>query len=79
MPKVSKDSATGGGDFGPVVDRSEGIESPARVAQPGERRGVRRGELRGSVLASATPSVDGEVARALGGRARIEPTALGIR
>ena len=26
MPKVSKDTATGGGDFGPVVDRSEVIE-----------------------------------------------------
>ena len=26
MPKVSKDSATQGGDFGPVVDRSDEIE-----------------------------------------------------
>jgi len=26
MPKVSKDSATGGGEFGPVVDRSEELE-----------------------------------------------------
>lgn len=27
MPKVSKDSATGGGEFGPVTDRSHQIES----------------------------------------------------
>ena len=26
MPKVSKDSATGGGEFGPVTDRSEQID-----------------------------------------------------
>jgi len=26
MPKVSKDSATGGGDFGPVSDRSEELD-----------------------------------------------------
>src|SRR5215210_4798705 len=26
MPKVSRDSATGGGEFGPVTDRSETIE-----------------------------------------------------
>ena len=26
MPKVSKDSATGGGEFGPVVDRSDELE-----------------------------------------------------
>ena|SRR5215212_2735765 len=26
MPKVSKDTATGGGEFGPVTDRSEDIE-----------------------------------------------------
>src|SRR5262249_51427732 len=26
MPKVSKDSAMGGGDYGPVVDRSEEVE-----------------------------------------------------
>ena len=26
MPKVSRDSATQGGDFGPVVDRSEQLE-----------------------------------------------------
>jgi hypothetical protein len=26
MPKVSKDSATGGGEFGPVTDRSEEID-----------------------------------------------------
>ena len=26
MPKVSKDTATGGGEFGPVTDRSEQIE-----------------------------------------------------
>jgi len=26
MPKVSKDSATGGGDYGPVVDRSEEVD-----------------------------------------------------
>ena len=26
MPKVSKESATGGGDYGPVVDRSEELE-----------------------------------------------------
>ena len=26
MPKVSKDSASRGGDFGPVVDRSDQIE-----------------------------------------------------
>src|SRR5262245_53119833 len=26
MPKVSRDSATGGGEFGPVTDRSEQIE-----------------------------------------------------
>ena len=26
MPKVSKKSATGGGDFGPVVDRSNDVE-----------------------------------------------------
>jgi hypothetical protein len=26
MPKVSKDSATGGGDYGPVVDRNEEVE-----------------------------------------------------
>ena len=26
MPKVSRDSATQGGDFGPVVDRSEELE-----------------------------------------------------
>jgi len=26
MPKVSKDSATGGGDFGPVTDRAEDLE-----------------------------------------------------
>jgi hypothetical protein len=26
MPKVSRDSATGGGEFGPVMDRSDQIE-----------------------------------------------------
>ena len=26
MPKVSKDTATGGGDFGPVVDRHEEVD-----------------------------------------------------
>src|SRR5438093_7440282 len=26
MPKVSKESATGGGDYGPVVDRNEEVE-----------------------------------------------------
>jgi hypothetical protein len=26
MPKVSKESATGGGDYGPVVDRNEVVE-----------------------------------------------------
>ena len=26
MPKVSRDSATGGGQFGPVTDRNETIE-----------------------------------------------------
>ena len=26
MPKVSRDSATGGGEFGPVVDRSEQLD-----------------------------------------------------
>ena len=26
MPKVSRDSATGGGEFGPVTDRSEELE-----------------------------------------------------
>ena len=26
MPKVSKDTATGGGDYGPVVDRSQEVE-----------------------------------------------------
>jgi glyoxylate utilization-related uncharacterized protein len=26
MPKVSKDSATGGGDYGPVTDRSEDLD-----------------------------------------------------
>ena len=26
MPKVSRESATGGGDYGPVVDRSEEVE-----------------------------------------------------
>src|SRR3954465_10104335 len=26
MPKVSKDGATGGGEFGPVTDRSEDLE-----------------------------------------------------
>jgi hypothetical protein len=26
MPKVSKDTATGGGEFGPVTDRSEALD-----------------------------------------------------
>jgi hypothetical protein len=26
MPKVSKDSATGGGEFGPVTDRSAQVD-----------------------------------------------------
>ena len=26
MPKVSKESATGGGDYGPVVDRNEEVD-----------------------------------------------------
>jgi hypothetical protein len=26
MPKVSKESATGGGDYGPVLDRSQEVE-----------------------------------------------------